>query len=84
MIINRGSASASEIVAGTLQDYDRAVVLGECPTGKGLVQVGRPLSYNSQVKITTAKYYTPTGRCIQVLDYSHRRAGVLRLRFMIQ
>lgn len=73
VIINRGSASASEIVAGTLQDYDRAVILGEKSYGKGLVQIPRPLSYNAQVKITTAKYYTPTGRCIQVLDYSHRR-----------
>jgi carboxyl-terminal processing protease len=73
VIINRNSASASEIVAGTLQDYDRAVILGEKSYGKGLVQIPRQLSYNSQVKITTAKYYTPTGRCIQVLDYSHRR-----------
>jgi carboxyl-terminal processing protease len=73
VLINRGSASASEIVAGTLQDYDRAVILGEKSYGKGLVQVSRPLSYNSQLKVTTAKYYTPTGRCIQVLDYGHRR-----------
>ena len=73
VLINRGSASASEIVAGTLQDYDRGIVLGEKSYGKGLVQVSRPLSYNSQLKVTTAKYYTPTGRCIQVLDYAHRR-----------
>jgi carboxyl-terminal processing protease len=73
VLINRGSASASEIVAGTIQDYDRGVIIGEKSFGKGLVQVSRPLSYNSQLKVTTAKYYTPTGRCIQVLDYSHRR-----------
>ena len=73
ILMNRGSASASEIVAGTLQDYDRGVIVGEKSYGKGLVQVSRPLSYNAQLKVTTAKYYTPTGRCIQVLDYSHRR-----------
>src|SRR5690606_21073363 len=73
ILINRGSASASEIVAGTIQDYDRGIILGEKSFGKGLVQVSRQLSYNSQLKVTTAKYYTPTGRCIQVLDYTHRR-----------
>jgi carboxyl-terminal processing protease len=74
VIINRNSASASEIVAGTLQDYDRGIVVGEKSYGKGLVQLTRQLGYNAQIRITTAKYYTPTGRCIQVLDYSHRRA----------
>jgi len=73
ILINRGSASASEIVAGTMQDYDRGVIIGERSYGKGLVQMGKPFIYNSYVKITTAKYYTPSGRCIQVLDYSHRR-----------
>ncbi len=73
VIINRGSASASEVVAGTLQDYDRAIILGERSFGKGLVQITRPLSYNAQLKVTTAKYYIPSGRCVQVLDYSHRR-----------
>jgi len=73
VIINRNSASASEIVAGTLQDYDRGIVVGEKSYGKGLVQLTRQIGYNAQVRITTAKYYTPTGRCIQVLDYSHRR-----------
>lgn len=66
------SASASEIVSGVLQDYDRAVVVGQRTYGKGLVQATRPLSYNSQLKVTTAKYYTPSGRCIQAIDYSQR------------
>lgn len=72
VLINSGSASASEIVAGTVQDYDRGVIIGQKSFGKGLVQITRPLSYNSQLKVTTAKYYTPSGRCIQALDYSHR------------
>jgi carboxyl-terminal processing protease len=72
VLINRGSASASEIVAGTTQDLDRGVVIGTRSFGKGLVQNIRPLGYNARLKITTAKYYTPTGRCIQALDYSHR------------
>lgn len=66
------SASAAEIVAGVMQDYDRAVLVGERTFGKGLVQATRPLTYNSQLKVTTAKYYTPSGRCIQAIDYSHR------------
>jgi len=72
VLINRGSASASEIVAGALQDLDRAVIIGQRTFGKGLVQTTRPVSYNSQLKVTTAKYYIPSGRCIQAVDYSHR------------
>lgn len=72
VLTNRGSASASEIVAGALQDLDRAVIVGQRTFGKGLVQTSRPLKYNAQLKVTTAKYYIPSGRCIQALDYSHR------------
>ena len=72
VLVNRGSASASEIVAGALQDLDRAVIIGQRTFGKGLVQTTRPLSYNAQLKVTTAKYYIPSGRCIQAVDYSHR------------
>ena len=71
VIINRGSASASEIVAGAIQDLDRGVIIGQRSYGKGLVQTTRPLSYNTQLKVTTAKYYIPSGRCIQALDFSH-------------
>lgn len=72
VLINERSASAAEIVAGALQDYDRAVLIGRKTFGKGLVQSTIPLSYNSQVKVTTAKYYIPSGRCIQAIDYSDR------------
>jgi len=72
ILVNSGSASASEIVAGCLQDLDRAVIIGQRTFGKGLVQEKRPLSYNTQLKLTVAKYYIPSGRCIQALDYSRR------------
>ena len=70
VLINGGSASASEIVAGAIQDHDRGVILGTQSFGKGLVQTITPLSFNTSLKITTAKYYTPSGRCIQKIDYS--------------
>lgn len=72
VLTDNGSASASEIVAGVIQDYDRGVLIGRRTFGKGLVQQTRPLAYNSQLKVTTAKYYIPSGRCIQAIDYSHR------------
>ncbi len=72
ILVNRGSASASEIVAGSMQDMDRAVIVGQRTFGKGLVQTTRPLSYNTQLKVTTAKYHIPSGRCIQAVDYTHR------------
>jgi carboxyl-terminal processing protease len=71
-MIDSGSASASEIIAGAFQDMDRAVVMGKRSYGKGLVQSILPLPYNGQLKITTAKYYTPSGRCVQAIDYAHR------------
>ena len=72
VLVNSQSASAAEIVSGALQDLDRAVLLGQRTFGKGLVQSTRPLGYNAFLKVTTAKYYIPSGRCIQALDYAHR------------
>ena len=78
VLINGNSASAAEIVAGALQDLDRAVLIGQRSYGKGLVQSTRPLGYNAMLKLTTAKYYIPSGRCIQAIDYSHSQEGSVR------
>lgn len=75
VLVNENSASASEIVSGALQDLDRAVIIGSRTFGKGLVQITRKLTYNTQMKLTTSKYYIPSGRCIQALDYSHKDAS---------
>ena len=78
VLINGNSASSAEIVAGALQDLDRAVLIGQRSFGKGLVQSPRPLGYNAMLKLTTAKYYIPSGRCIQAIDYSHSQEGSVR------
>lgn len=72
VLINNTSASASEVVAGTIQDIDRGIIIGRRSFGKGLVQIIRPLGYNTQLKLTVSKYYTPSGRCIQAIDYSKK------------
>jgi carboxyl-terminal processing protease len=78
VLVNGSSASAAEIVAGSLQDLDRAVLIGQRTFGKGLVQTTMPIGYNAMVKLTTAKYYIPSGRCIQAIDYSHSQEGKVR------
>ncbi len=74
ILVNKSSASASEIVAGAIQDLDRGIIIGNRTYGKGLVQSPRELPFNSSIKITTSKYYIPSGRCIQAIDYSHHNA----------
>ena len=75
VLVNGNSASASEIMSGSLQDYDRAIILGTRTYGKGLVQTTMDLPYNGQMKLTTAKYYIPSGRCVQALNYKHAKGG---------
>ena len=75
VLVNGNSASASEIMSGSLQDYDRALILGTRTAGKGLVQTTMDLPYNGQMKLTTAKYYIPSGRCVQALNYKHAKGG---------
>ena len=75
VLVNGNSASASEIMSGSLQDYDRAIILGTRTYGKGLVQTTMDLPYNGQMKLTTAKYYIPSGRCVQALNYKHSKGG---------
>ena len=74
VLVNYGTASAAEITSGTLQDYDRAVIVGQRTYGKGLVQSQRELPYNTMLKLTTAKYYIPSGRCVQAYDFKNRGA----------
>lgn len=78
VLVNGNTASAAEIVSGALQDLDRAVLIGQKSFGKGLVQSTRPLGYNAYLKLTTAKYYIPSGRCIQAIDYSHSQQGEVK------
>ncbi len=84
VLINDGSASASEIVTGAMQDHDRGVVLGTKSFGKGLVQTITPLDYNTSLKITTAKYYTPSGRCIQKIDYATNNKAIAQIDTLIK
>jgi len=83
VLVNEGSASASEIVAGAIQDHDRGLIIGVPTFGKGLVQTILPLSYNTSLKITTSKYYTPSGRCIQKVDYSKKNPVIPRYDTLI-